>query len=140
VTAGVDPFAPVEGTRYAGALHADASYMRLTKTVDLSTASAAELRFQLSINTEPSSDNAIVEAHTVGQDNWTTLPDLSDGMQIDPPTECTANGFLLAVHPFLRHYLGEADCTAPGNGALYTVDPRTGASSTLAGVSVPGAR
>ena len=31
-----------------------------------------------------------------------------------PPAECTANGFLLQLHPFLRHYLGGADCSAPG--------------------------
>ena len=61
------PFAPIEGNRYAGALHADSSYMRLTKTVDLSTASSAELQFQLSINTEPSYDNVIVEARTAGR-------------------------------------------------------------------------
>ena len=35
ITQGVDPFAPVEGTRYAGAVHADASYMRLQRTIDL---------------------------------------------------------------------------------------------------------
>ena len=29
------PFAPVEGTRYAAGVHADDSYMRLTKTIDL---------------------------------------------------------------------------------------------------------
>ena len=50
--------------------------MRLTKTVDLTGATAAQLQFQLSINTEPAYDNVIVEAHTVGQDDWTTLPDL----------------------------------------------------------------
>ncbi|MGH8824100.1 MAG: M14 family zinc carboxypeptidase, partial [Jiangellaceae bacterium] len=85
VSQGVDPFAPVEGTRYAGALHADASYMRLQKTIDLTGATAAELQFQLSIDTEPQYDNVIVEAHTVGQDNWTTLPDLNGGTQTDPP-------------------------------------------------------
>ena len=32
---GVNPFGPVEGVQYAGALHADGSYMRLTRTIDL---------------------------------------------------------------------------------------------------------
>ena len=32
---GRNPFEPVEGDRYAAAVHADNSYMRLTKTVDL---------------------------------------------------------------------------------------------------------
>ena len=119
VTQGVDPFAPVEGTRYAGALHADASYMRLQKTIDLTGATAAELQFQLSIDTEPQYDNVIVEAHTVGQDNWTTLPDLNGGTQTDPPAECAEGGFLLSMHPFLDHYLGGADCTEPGTSGTW---------------------
>jgi hypothetical protein len=67
---------------------------------------AAELQFQLSIDTEPQYDNVIVEAHTVGQDNWTTLPDLNGATQTDPPAECAEGGFLLSMHPFLEHYLG----------------------------------
>ena len=116
---GVDPFAPVEGTRYAGAVHADASYMRLQKEIDLTGATAAELQFQLSIDTEPQYDNVIVEAHTVGQDNWTTLPDLNGGTQTDPPAECAEGGFLLSMHPFLEHYLGGADCTEPGTSGTW---------------------
>jgi hypothetical protein len=103
------PFAPIEGTKFAGALHQDSSYMRLTQTIDLGTVAASaapKLQFQLSINTEPSYDNVIVEAHTVGQDDWTTLPDANqpNGTQTNPPAECTSTGFLLALHPFLRHY------------------------------------
>ncbi|MGH2970268.1 MAG: M14 family zinc carboxypeptidase [Solirubrobacteraceae bacterium] len=114
------PFAPIEGERYAGALHADASYMRLSKTVDLTTATSAQLQFQLSVNTEPSYDNVIVEARRAGADNWTTLPDLNSGSQTDPPAECTDNGFLLAMHPFLRHYLGGPDCTGPGSSGTWS--------------------
>lgn len=105
------PLAPIEGSRYAGALHQDSSYMRLTKTVDLGAATTAELRFQLSYNTEPSYDNVIVEARTAGADDWTTLPDLSGRTTTDPPAECEAGGFLLTLHPFLERYLGGADCT-----------------------------
>ncbi len=119
VTQGVDPFAPVEGTRYAGALHQDASYMRLQKTIDLTGATAAELQFKVSVDTEPQYDNVIVEAHTVGQDNWTTLPDLNGGTQTDPPAECAEGGFLLQMHPFLEHYLGGPDCTAPGTSGTW---------------------
>jgi Zinc carboxypeptidase/Immune inhibitor A peptidase M6 len=106
------PFAPVEGERYAGALHADSSYMRLTKTVDLSGASSAQLQFQLSINTEPSYDNVIVEARTAGGSDWTTLPDVSVPSRSNetPPAECTGTGFLLQLHPFLRNYLDGPDC------------------------------
>ena len=84
------PFAPIEGTRYAGALHADSSYMRLSKTVTVPAgAQSAQLQFQLSINTEPQYDNVIVEARTVGQENWTTLPEIGGATQTDPPAECS---------------------------------------------------
>lgn len=108
------PFAPIEGERYAGALHADSSYMRLTRTVDLASASSAQLRFQLSLNTEPGYDHVIVEARTAGLQDWTTLPEAGGATVTDPPAECTENGFLLALHPFLRNYLGGVDCSAPG--------------------------
>lgn len=105
------PLAPIEGSRYAGAIHADSSYMRLTKTVDLTGKTSAELRFQLSLNTEPNYDHVIVEARTAGGDDWTTLPDLNGNSTTDPPAECEAGGFLLELHPFLERYLGGPDCT-----------------------------
>ena len=111
------PFAPIEGSRYAGALHADASYTRLTKTIDLTGASSGALRFMLSINTEPSYDNLIVETRTPGQDDWTTQP--ATGTTTAPPAECAADGFLLQMHPFLGHYLGGADCTEPGTSGTW---------------------
>jgi Zinc carboxypeptidase/Immune inhibitor A peptidase M6 len=104
------PFAPIEGERYAGALHADSSYMRLTKTVNVPAGASAQLRFQLSINTEPSYDNVIVEARTAGGSDWTTLPELGGRSNETPPAECTGNGFLLQLHPFLRNYLDGPDC------------------------------
>ena len=92
--------------------------MRLSKTVDLTATSAAtapKLQFQLSINTEPAYDHVIVEAHTVGQNDWTTLPDMG-GAHADATRRPSATtGFLLALHPFLRHYLGGPDCRAAGH-------------------------
>jgi hypothetical protein len=126
---GGTPYAPVEGGRYAGALHADASYMRLTRTVDLSAASSGQLQFQLSANTEPGYDHVIVEAHTVGLDDWTTLPDLNGATTTKPPAECVPapDGFLLKMHPFLGHYLGGADCSAAGtSGTWNSVTGSTG--------------
>lgn len=97
-------FSPVEGDWYVGSLHADASYMRLTRTIDLTDASSAELRFQLSYNMEQGFDNVIVEAHTVGQNNWTTLPDINGGTNSEVPTQCSV-GFYIDMHPWLKHYL-----------------------------------
>jgi hypothetical protein len=108
---GVNPFGPAEGTQYAGAVHADGSYMRLARTVDLTGVTAADqpaLDFLISFSTELGYDNVIVEAAPSGTDNWTTLPDAGGLTTSTAPTECEA-GFLLQMHPFLLHYL------TPGN-------------------------
>jgi Zinc carboxypeptidase/Immune inhibitor A peptidase M6 len=133
---GTSPYAPIEGERYAGALHADSSYMRLTRTVNVPAAPATtHLRFQLSYSVETGYDHVIVEARTPGQQNWTTLPDLEGGTSTAPPAECAA-GFLLDLHPFLANYLGGADCTGPG--ATGTWNSFTGSSNgwTEAGVDL----
>jgi hypothetical protein len=116
---GSNPFSPVEGERYAGAVHADESYMRLTKTVTVPAGATAQLQFQLSLNSEQNYDHFIVEAHTVGQDNWTTLPEIGGATSTAPPAECVAGGFLLTLHPFLGHYLGGPTCTAPGTSGTW---------------------
>ena len=109
------PFAPIEGTRYAGALHADSSYMRLTKTITVPANATAQLQFQLSISTEAGYDHVIVEAHTPGQDNWTTLPDLNGGTQTAGPTECEPDrASCSSCTRSSRHYFGGAGCSGPG--------------------------
>ncbi len=116
----VDPtgtFIPVEGRYGAGVEHADNSHARLARTFDLSNVTAADtptFAAQFSYDTEPGYDNVIVEAHTVGQDNWTTLPDVGGATSTDVPAECEA-GFLLGEHPWLAHYLTlDDECTATG--------------------------
>jgi hypothetical protein len=111
--AGAAPaFAPFEGDWYAAAPHVDDGYQRLTRTVDLTGATSASLDFALSFDTEPGFDNVIVEAHTVGADDWTTLPDANGGTDTGVPDLCE-EGFLLDEHPFLEHYLTRADATTP---------------------------
>lgn len=116
---GSNPFSPVEGSRYAGAVHADNSYMRLTKTVDLTGATAAQLQFQLSLNSEAAYDHFIVEARTVGQDNWTTLAELGGRSSTARPAECNDPGFLLALHPFLRRYFQGPGCANAGTSGVW---------------------
>jgi hypothetical protein len=128
-TDGVNPFGPVEGVQYAGAVHADGSYMRLGRTVDLSSVTAADLpalEFQLSFSTELGYDNVIVEAAPSGSDQWTTLPERGGATSTTPPTECEG-GFLLDMHPFLTHYL------TPGNPCAST--GTTGAWNAITGES-----
>ncbi|NUU22107.1 MAG: zinc carboxypeptidase [Streptomycetaceae bacterium] len=111
------PFTPIEGTKYVAGPHQDDSYMRLTRTIDLTSvtaADAAKLTAQLSYDVEQGYDNVIVEAHTVGQDDWTTLPDLNGHSSSAVPAECEA-GFYLKDHPFLAHYLTTTNpCTPTG--------------------------
>jgi hypothetical protein len=98
-------------------VHVNDSYMRLSRTIDLTGVTAAQtpqLQAKLSFDTEPGYDNVIVEAHTVGSQDWTTLPEADGLTTTDVPTECEG-GFLLEEHPFLLHYLTPgATCTASG--------------------------
>ena len=91
--------------------------MRLGRTYDLTGIAAADepaFEMQISYATEEGYDHVIVEARTVGQEDWTTLPDLHDGTTTDLPAECEA-GFLVEEHPNLAKYLTVADpCTTPG--------------------------
>ena len=115
------PFAPHTGTFYAYSQIGDVAYKRLTRTIDLSGQTSGNLSFWISYDTEQDWDFVFVEAHTVGQDNWTTLPDLnghtsqSTGPQ-DPDLSSCAAGWR-DLHPFLAHYQtwdGVSSCTPTG--------------------------
>ncbi|WP_367323985.1 M14 family zinc carboxypeptidase [Streptomyces sp. HUAS ZL42] len=127
----VNPYGPYAGSYMAAAVHTDDAYKRLTRTIDLTgVAAAAEptLRTQLLWDTEPGYDNALVEIHTVGADDWTTLPEAGGATSTAVPAECGA-GFYIGEHPWLRHYLTLAsnDCTATGTSGSWNA--LTGASS-----------
>ncbi|WP_091215119.1 M14 family metallopeptidase [Geodermatophilus siccatus] len=111
-----------EGEWFAAAAHADNSYMRLTRTVDLTDVPAAQtptLQFALSHDVESGYDNVIVEAHPVGTDAWTTLPEVGGLSDSEPPTACEV-GVLLERHPFLSHYLtGGAPCRPTGTTGVW---------------------
>lgn len=105
-----------EGAGMAAAVHTDDAYKRLTRTIDLTGVTAAQqpaLRMQLLWDTEPGYDHALLEAHTTGAEDWTTLPD-KDGLTSNKvPTECEA-GFFIEDHPALTRYL-TPDGAACGN-------------------------
>ncbi|MDA0142176.1 M14 family metallopeptidase [Solirubrobacter deserti] len=124
------PFTPVEGSRYAAAVHQDESYMRLTKAFNLGAVTAAQtpqLRFQLSLDSETRYDHLIVEARRLGSNDWTTLPEAGGRSINTVPAECNA-GYLLALHPKLRHYL-----TGPPNTPGCTNTGTTGAWNAITG-------
>ncbi|MEV7688461.1 M14 family zinc carboxypeptidase [Streptomyces bungoensis] len=114
----VNPYGPYSGAYMAAAVHTDDAYKRLTRTIDLTGVSAADrpaLAARLLWDTEPGYDHVLVEAHTAGADDWTTLPEAGGATRSAVPSECGA-GFLVREHPWLRHYLTVAagGCTASG--------------------------
>jgi Immune inhibitor A-like, MAM domain len=73
------------------------------------------MSFWTSRDTEPDWDFVFVEAHTPGQDNWTTLPDLNGHTGTSMGESC-GEGWQ-ELHPFLAHYQtdnGDGTCTATG--------------------------
>ena len=105
------PFDPHTGDWYAYSQAADVSYKRLTRTVDLTGKSGGELAFSTSYDTEAGWDHVFVEAHTVGADDWTTLPD-ANGHTSQATGDSCASGWR-TIHPFTTHYQG-ADCSPTG--------------------------
>ncbi|MGW6691265.1 M14 family zinc carboxypeptidase [Streptomyces sp. NPDC054961] len=127
----VNPYAPYAGTGMASAAHADDDWKRLTRTIDLTGVTAADkpqLKTALNWNTEEGYDHAVLEAHTVGGDDWTTLPDAGGLSSSTVPQECGA-GFFVNDHPFLRHYLtlGAGNCAPQGTSGSW--NSFTGSSS-----------
>ncbi|MFI7146117.1 M14 family zinc carboxypeptidase [Nonomuraea sp. NPDC050022] len=103
------PFDPHTGSWDVYSGIADASWKRLTKTVDLTGKTSGDLSFWTSYDTEADWDFLTVEAHTAGGDDWTTLPDVnghtsqSTGSSCDPPSG--GEGWR-ALHPFTQRYQG----------------------------------
>ncbi|MFF0027826.1 M14 family zinc carboxypeptidase [Streptomyces avermitilis] len=127
----VNPYGPYGGSSMAAAVHTDDAYKRLTRTIDLTGVGAADkptLRTQLLWDTEPGYDHAVLEIHTTGADDWTTLPEAGGATSATVPADCEA-GFLVAEHPWLKHYLTVAagGCTATGTSGTW--NSFTGAST-----------
>jgi hypothetical protein len=108
---GAAPYDPYDGAWYLWSGQSDVSYKRLTKTVDLSAATSGRLKFNTSYDTENHWDFMFVEAHVVGTDDWTTLPDANGLTTSDTGDSCQSG--ITTIHPFLAHYQGPG-CTATG--------------------------
>ncbi|MGH3658719.1 MAG: zinc carboxypeptidase, partial [Micromonosporaceae bacterium] len=121
---GAAPFDPFTGDWYLFSDRDDISYKRLSRTVDLTGAATGNLTFQASYSTEADWDYLVVEAHTVGQDDWTTLPDANNHTGQGTGESC-ASGWI-ELHPFLSHYQGDACEPAGTTGAWHAA---TGSSN-----------
>ncbi|MDG4821563.1 M14 family zinc carboxypeptidase [Asanoa sp. WMMD1127] len=104
VRPGAPPFDPYEGDYYAFSGRGDEAYKRLGRTVDLTGKTSGELRFFTSYDIETNWDFMFVEAHVVGTDEWTTLPDVNGKTGTDPGDSCAANS-PGRLHPQLYHYV-----------------------------------
>ena len=100
-----EPVAPRTGDQYALSQSADLAYKRLTRTIAV-PAGGGELSFWVTRDTEPGWDFFFVEAHPVGSDDWTTLPDENGHTSQSTGNVCP---FWLGLHPFLEHYQTETD-------------------------------
>ncbi len=101
------PFEPFTGEYFAAAGADDQSYKRLSRTIDLTGRTSGELSFRTSYDLEGDYDYMFVEARTVGQDDWTTLPDANGHTSDDVGFSCLTQGDGSAwqtLHPWLARY------------------------------------
>ena len=121
------PFIPHTGSYYMYSNIADISYKRLTRTVDLTGTSSGNLSFWVSRDTEQDWDHVFVEAHTVGQDDWTTLPDQNGHTTTATGESCPAGW--RELHPWLDHYQTlNADGTCSPTGTTGEWNAMSGSS------------
>jgi hypothetical protein len=118
---------PTTGTNLLISGLADSGYKRLSRVISV-PAAGAQLSYHVTRETEQEWDFTFVEAHTVGQDDWTTLPDVNGHTSDSIGFSCPFGGWLL-VHPFLAHYQtdnGDGTCTPAGTSGTWAA--ATGAS------------
>jgi hypothetical protein len=119
---------PTTGSRFAISQAANYSYKRLARTIAV-PAGGGQLSFKVDRDTEAGWDFRFVEAPHVGQDDWTTLPDLN-GLTTTTGVSGYRCDFYLQLHPFLAHYLtdpgGNVRCAPGGSSGAWNA--RSGAS------------
>jgi hypothetical protein len=118
------PFEPFHGDWYVYSQMANVTFKRLARTIDLTGVAASDnptLTFHTSYDTEADWDFVFVEAHPVGSDDWTTLPDAnghtSQNTGPNDPDLASCPAGWHELHPFLAHYQtfdGVGACTPTG--------------------------
>ncbi|MER6678792.1 M14 family zinc carboxypeptidase [Streptomyces sp. NPDC000983] len=127
----VNPYGPYAGEYMAAVTHSDYAWNRLTRTIDLTSVTAAQapkLSARMLWSTEAGYDHAVLEARTAGGDDWTTLPELGGATGTAVPEECSA-GYFIQAHPALKRYLTLADGACAPSGTSGSWNSFTGASA-----------
>jgi hypothetical protein len=102
---GAGQFSARTGTWFMHSQVADQGWKRLTRTIDLTGSTSGSLEFWANWATEANWDWMVVEAHTVGQDDWTTLPDMNGHTSQSTGESCPAGDDYFDLHPFIGHYI-----------------------------------
>ena len=131
------PFDPHTGESFMWSDRSDEAYKRLVSPTINVPAGGGSLSFWTSYNLEQDFDYLIVEAHTVGQDNWTTLPDQNGHTtsSLEADESCTGGWSNPAdaanfIHPFLTRYQTfQADGTCTSEGTTGAWNAANGSSS-----------
>lgn len=109
---------PTDGTRFALSGVADSTYQRLARTIEV-PAGGATMTLDVMRDIEPDWDFMVIEAHTVGEDDWTTLADANGHTSPSTGNPCP---FWHGIHPFLEHYQGDdgqGGCTSTGTSGSW---------------------
>jgi hypothetical protein len=120
-------FDPHTGSRYMYSQLASEGYKRLTRTIDLTSVTGtqpANLSFWTSFNTEIDWDFVFVEARTVGQDDWTTLPDQNGHTSQSTGASCPEGWHEL--HPHLAHYQSSTCAPTGSTGQWHAASGNSG--------------
>jgi Zinc carboxypeptidase len=131
------PFDPHTGQSFMWSDRADEAYKRLLSPTINVPAGGANVSFWTSFNLELDFDYLIVEAHTVGQDNWTTLSDQNGHTTSDLSNDLSCTGgwsnpadAANVLHPFLTHYQTfQSDGTCTSTGTTGAWNAANGSSS-----------
>jgi hypothetical protein len=108
------PFEPYSGDYYVYSQMADQAYKRLGGIFTLPPGTPS-LKFWISYDIEADWDYAFVEIREVGNDDWTTLPDVSMGSLTTTNTgDSCLSGWVDQIHPFLANYM-DASCNPSGD-------------------------
>ena len=134
---GAGQFAARTGTWFMHSQVADQGYKRLTRTIDMTGQTSGSLEFYANWNTEQDWDMMLVEAHTVGQNNWTTLPDLNGHTSSDMTSNqsCPAGDDYLDLHPFVAHYVTRTGTGSAADPYVCTSGGTTGVWNAASGQS-----